>query len=257
MSATALNVVSGARTRWAAVFAGLWMTVIVVGLPGLVGYVAMPALGALLVLVGASSVKPAEITSVWNSGWEARLSGGTTFLATLFLPIQAAVGIGVALSALLFLRTSAGVRLVELVDRADGRIEERDPPRSLEDRTVTVLDVYGDLYYAGARTLEEFLPRARGARHPAVVLRLRGRAVAGATLVDVLAGYAAELQRAEGRLYLTGMHDAAYRRLAGAEKLHLAGEVRVYEATPVLGESTGEAVADARAWIEGLGGTGE
>jgi sulfate permease, SulP family len=252
-STTALNVLSGARTRWAAMFAGAWMAAIVVGVPGLVGYVAMPALGALLVLAGVSSVKPSEIASVWRSGWGARLAGGATFAATLTLPIQAAVGIGVVLSALLFLReSSAAVRVVQVVELPDGRLEERAPPATLEGRQVTVLDVYGDLFYAGARTLEELLPRPRGARDAAVVLRLRGQTAAGATLVDVLSHYAEELRRVNGRLYLTGIRSDAYDRLARAAKLRLAGRVRVYEATPILGESTRRAVADARAWLARL-----
>ncbi len=258
VSSTALGVVSGASTRWAAIFAGLWMAVIVVGVPGLVAYVAMPALGALLILAGLGSIKTAEIASVWRSGTASRLAGGATFLATLFLPIQAAVGIGVVLSALLFLRhSSAAVRVVEVVLRPDDRFEEREAPEALESRSVTVLDVYGDLFYAGARTLEERLPSPRGARHPAVVLRLRGRTAAGATLVDVLAHYAEELQRADGRLYLTGIRGEAYHRLADAEKLRRAGGVHAFEATAVLGESTRAAVADAREWLAGLkGGTG-
>jgi sulfate permease, SulP family len=252
VSTTALGVVSGARTRWTAVFSGLWMAVIVLGVPGLVGYVAMPALGALLILAGVSSVKPTEVASVWHSGWAARLAGGTTFLATLLLPIQAAVGIGVVLSALLHLGAASEVRVVELVERPDGRVEERGAPSSVANRAVTVLDVYGDLFYAGARSLADGLPSARGARHPAVVIRLRGRTAAGATLVDVLAAYAEELQRAGGRLYLTGIADEAYRRLGRSEKLHRSGVVHVYEATVVLGESTRRALIDARAWLESL-----
>lgn len=257
VSSTALGVVSGARTRWAAIFSGVWMAVIVIGVPGLVMYVAMPALGALLILAGLSSIEPAEVASVWHSGTAARLAGGATFLSTLFLPIQGAVGIGVVLSALLFLRRSyTAIRVVQVVERPDERLEEREPPPSLEGCSVTVLDVYGDLFYAGARTLEARLP-SPGARHPAVVLRLRGHTAAGATLVDVLAHYAEDLRRAEGRLYLTGIRGEAYHRLSDAEKLRRAGIVRVYEATAVLGDSTRAAVADAREWLAGLGEGGE
>src|SRR6185436_10482313 len=41
LSTTALSIVSGARTRWAAILAGVWMAVIVLAFPTLVGYVAM------------------------------------------------------------------------------------------------------------------------------------------------------------------------------------------------------------------------
>jgi SulP family sulfate permease len=141
---------------------------------------------------------------------------------------------------------------MQLVELPEGRVEEREAPKTLESERVTVLDIYGDLYYAGARTLESRLPSPRGVRHPAVVLRLRGRTAAGATLVDVLAHYAETLERAKGRLYLTGICGEAYRRLAGEAKLRRSGLVRVYKATPVLGESTREATADARAWLRSL-----
>jgi hypothetical protein len=49
-------------------------------------------------------------------------------------------------------------------------------------KCATVLDVYGHLFYAGARTLEKLLPSsAHGAESPVVILRLRGRAILGAT----------------------------------------------------------------------------
>ena len=250
VTATALNVVSGARTRWAVVSAGVWIALIVVVAPALIGRVAMPALGALLVLVGVNAVKPSEVAAIWHTGWPSRLAGGTTFLAMLILPVQAAVGIGVVLSALLYVtRSSTDVTVVELVEREDGRIEERRPPRELPGGEVTVLDVYGHLFYAGARTLERLLPVPRGARHPVVVLRLRGRAAIGATRVEVLARYADALERAEGRLYLTGIDEGVHRQMAKMKKLRLSGPVRVYEASGVRRESTRRALADARAWL--------
>lgn len=255
VSATALNVVSGARTRWAAVLAGLAMAVIVFGVPDLIGHVAMPALGALLVLVGISAVKPAEVRAVWFTGWPSRLAGGTTFLATLVLPIQAAVGIGVVLSALLYVtRSSTDVSVVQLAERSDGLLEECDPPRELPGHQVTLLDVYGHLFYAGARTLERLLPRPGDEREPVVILRLRGRRDVGATLVEVLARYVEDLERVEGRLYLTGISPDVHRQLERMDKLRMAGPVRVYEATSVRGESTRRAQADAETWlVEGAG----
>jgi len=87
----------------------------------------MPALGALLVLAGLTSLKLRDIRAVWHAGWPSRVAALGTFLAALFLSIQAAVGIGVLLSALLYVsRSSTDVSLVELVERPDGHIEERE-----------------------------------------------------------------------------------------------------------------------------------
>ena len=252
LSTTALTVISGARTHWAAIFAGLWMALLVVVFPGLVAYVTMPALGVLLIIASVSTIKPSEARAIWHTGWPSRLASITTFLTTLLLPIQAAVGIGVVLSALLYVNeSSTDISVVELTKRDDGSIEEHKAPRQLRSNKVTVLDIYGHLFYAGARTLARLLPVPGDAQSVIVVLRLRGRTNLGATLVEVLANYADKLQEANGRLYLTGISEGAYEQVVRTGKLRLTGPVRIYEATPVRGQSTQKALADARTWLVG------
>ena len=250
LSTTALTVISGARSRWAAIFAGLWMALLVIVFPRLVSYVAMPPLGMLLIIASVSTIKPSEALSIWRTGWPSRLAIVTTFLSTLFLPIQAAVGFGVVLSALLYVNeSSTDISVFELVKRDDGFIEEHKAPKQLQSNKVTVLDVYGHLFYAGARTLARLLPRLNSAQNVVVVLRLRGRTKIGATLVEVLANYADKLHEANGRLYLTGISEGAYEQVVRTGKLRLTGPVRAYEATPIVWQSTHEAVADARTWL--------
>ena len=250
LSATALNVIYGAQSRWAVILAGVFMALIVMAFPSLVSHIAMPALGALLILAGATSLKPRDISVVWATGWTSRLAAFGTFLAALFLPIQAAVGMGVLLSALLYVSSaSTDVSLVELVERPDGRIEEQVPPEWLPSDKVTVLDAYGHLFYAGAQTLERLLPAPQGSRKPAVILRLRGLSVAGATLQDVLTSYADKLAEVDGRLYLTGISERVHDQVVRTAKLRLSGPVQVYDATPIRGQSTRQAVENARTWL--------
>ncbi len=253
MSATAYGVLTGAQSRWASIFAGVSMAAILIALPGLVARIAMPALGALLVLAGLSSIKPRNLNSVWSAGWPSRLAAGTTFGATLFLPIQAAVGIGVVLSALLQIYSSSSdVSVVELVEDDKGRIHERAPGKRLASNHITVLDVYGQLYFAGARSLEHLLPSPAGTRHPVVILRLRGRTHHDATLREVLTQYARQIQQADGRLYLSGLNEKAMQSVLKDEKLQKTGRLKFFVATPILGESTRKARADAQAWLKGF-----
>ncbi len=252
LSTSALSVVSGARTRWSAIFAGVWMAALVIAAPGLVSAVAMPTLGILLIVASVSTIKPGEALSIWDAGWPSSLAAVTTFVSTLLLPIQAAVGIGMVLSVLLQLyKASSDISIVEQVEHPDGQIEERRPPKQLASDRVTVLDVYGHLFYAGARTFERLLPKPQDAERPVVILRLRGRTTVGATLVDVLANYASKLEAVNGRLYLTGLSEAVYDHVIGTGKMSLSGPVRAYPATPVLGESTRRALGDAQAWLVG------
>ena len=111
-----------------------------------------------------------------------------------------------------------------------------------------MLNVYGHVFYAGARKLERLLPRP-SRRNPIVILRLRGYTEYGATLVDVLSDYADRLREAGGRLYLSGIGEDAIARLERDGRFRFDGPVRVYQATPVIGESTRRALADAEAWL--------
>lgn len=252
LGATALNVVSGASRRCAAIFAGFWMLVFLIALAGAVSRVAMPALGALLILAGIRSIKPQQAAAVWRAGWPARIPAITTFFATLILPIQGAVGLGVLLAALLHVVTaSTDVVVKELVERPDGQLEERDPPMRLPGGKVTVLDIYGTVFFAGARTLERLLPRPGPERRPAVVLSLRGYPAIGATMVEVLSHYAEELRRVDGRLYLCGISGETMGRLVATGEFREFGPVRVYAATHTVWESMRRARADAEAWLAG------
>jgi sulfate permease, SulP family len=247
---TALNISVGARSRWAGVFGGLWMLVIVLLVPGLVGQVPMTVLAALMIVAGISAIDVREARSIWNTGGTARWSILVTFLATLVLSIPLAVTVGVLLSIVLYLASSASdvtVRAITLQD--DGRFFEGPPPKRLPDNAVTVLNVYGSLFFAGARTLEEALPSLDGATRPVVILRLRGRTHVGATLIEVLDNYADELAEVDGRLYLSGVDEEIRTALQRAGKLDMDSNVHVMPAVARLGASTEQALADANTWL--------
>ena len=245
---TALNVTVGGKTRWASIWSGVWMLIILAAFSGLVAKLAVPPLGAILIFAAIGSLRPGEVASILRTGRVSQVVVITTFAATLFLPVAAAVGIGVALSLLLQLNQEAmDLAVVELIPRDDGRFEERKPPAVLTSFHVTVLDVYGSLLYAGARTLQARLPAPGDARSPVVVLRLRRRTSLGSTFVKVVADYADQLVDSGGRLYLSGLDPSLTEQLHRTG--HVDGPVRAFEATPVVGESTQAAYLDAEAWL--------
>lgn len=247
---TALNVSVGARSRWAGIFGGVWMLAIVLLFPGLVGRVPMAVLAALMIQAGISAINTREVRSIWKTGGAARWAILVTFAATLVLSVPVAVAVGVGLTVILFLSSSASdVTVRERLTLPDGRVAEADPPKTLPSEEVIVLDVYGSLFFAGARTLREALPSPEGATRPAVVLRLRGRTRVGATLIEVLDDYADDLAEVGGRLYLSGVDEDVGEQLREAGKLDLGQAVHVVPAGDVIGASTDQAVTSARGWL--------
>jgi SulP family sulfate permease len=248
VGSTALNVSSGARTQWAAIWSGAWMLAILAALSGLVAKVAVPTLGAVLVFAAVRSLRVGEIRTILRTGRISQIAVTSTFLATLFLPVAAAVGVGVTLSLLLQLNKEAmDLSVVELVPAGHGRFTERPAPASLASDQVTILDVYGSLLYAGSRTLQSRLPDPGGSHAPAVVLRLRGRTSLGSTFITVITDYAGRLADVDGRLYLSGLGPSLTERLRRTGRI--GGPIRTFEATPLLGESTEAARHAAEAWL--------
>lgn len=247
---TALNVSVGARSRWAGVMGGVWMLLIVLLIPGLVGLVPMAVLAALMIVAGVSAIDIREARSIWSTGGAARWSILVTFVATLVLSIPVAVSIGVIVAAILYLMSAASdVKVRAIIPMGNGRFSEEAPPAQLPSNTVTVLTVYGSLYFAGARTLLEALPSPKGAIRPAVVIRLRGRTRVGATLIEVLDSYADDLVEVGGRLYLSGVDEDVSAQLRRAGKFNLEQEVHIVPGDTLIGASTEEAVAHANAWL--------
>ena len=71
---TALNVSAGGRTRWAAIWSGLWMLVILALFSGLVAKVAMPTLGAILIFAAIGSLRLGEIATIWRTGLTSQIA---------------------------------------------------------------------------------------------------------------------------------------------------------------------------------------
>ena len=247
---TALNIAAGARTRWASIFSGVWMLVILIAFSELVGEVVMATLAAVLIYAAIGAINGEKVNLTIRHSVISLVAAITTFVCTLLLPVAAAVGIGVALSLLLQLnREALDLTVVRLVPSEDGSVSEQAVPPRLESHGVVVLDVYGSLLFAGARTLEVRLPDPAGADTPAVVLRLRGRTTLSSTAVEVLSRYGAKVSDVGGRMYLSGVDPAMAAKLVETRAIEALGPVELVEATDVLGASSREAYERAVAWL--------
>jgi SulP family sulfate permease len=244
---TALNVAAGGRSRWASIFSGLWMLLILVLFSGVVGKIPIPTLAAVLIFASASSLRLGRIDTVLRTGLPSQIALIATFAATVLLPVTAAVGIGVGLSLLLQINQEAVDLTVVRLERDEvGQLVEAPAPATLPTRDVTVLDVYGSLLLAGARTLQTRLPDPAGSERPMVVLRLRGRTTLGATAFIVLADYAERISAAGGHLYLSGVHPDLNEQLRSTHRVDLHNDVTVIPASDTILESTQKALDDAQ-----------
>jgi sulfate permease, SulP family len=252
MSASSLNKAAGARSRLALMIASVVMAVVIIAFAGLVGFIAMPALAGLLILVGYRTIKPADLQSVWKTGAVQKAVLLTTFVLTMVIPLQYAVLVGVGLSVILHvIRQSNQVTVKRWRLSPEGDLIETDPPAHLPANEVVVLQPYGSLFFAAAPVLEAQLPApADASRNCVVILRLRGRTDLGTTFMDVLHRYAQTLTTTGSKLVIV----SASQRIQ--EQLHVTGVTDlipsedIYTGDERVNAALKRAYADAVTWIE-------
>ncbi len=248
LSGTALGVGSGAQTRWAAFSMAFVVVIFVVLLGGLLELIPMAALAALLIYSSALSIKFPLIRSVQQTNWRSTLAMFLTFLLALFVPLQQAIVLGVVVASILFIyRASIDVHVTRLT-RVDGEFVESDPPTTLASGETVLLDVDGVLFYAGARTLANILPKVDDAREAAVILRLKGQGDVGSTLLSILNAYAERLRSQDGVLMLTGVNPEVRTRMADLHQVDGIGVENVFSSTHVRHQSIVAAEAAVDQW---------
>lgn len=251
MSASALLVASGAKTRLALFVAGGVMALVVLVASDLVAYVAMPALAGLLIIVGITAVKPSRVRSVIKTGPLQSAVMAVTFTLTLLIPLQFAVLVGVGLGIILFVaQASNRVRVREVLISDDGRMRETEPRAAIPPADVVILQPYGSMFFASAPTVERQLPTVgQSSRHSVVIIRLRGADQIGLAHIDVLERYARLLADADSRLKLV----VSERRLMqqfSAVGLSEIGPDDIYRGDEWVGKTLRRAYADARLWVD-------
>lgn len=247
MSGSSLIVAAGAKTKLAFGVAGVVMALVILFASDIVSYVAMPALAALLIVIGAAAIKPSRIYSVIKSGPLPTAIMAVTFALTLVIPLQFAVLVGVGLGIILFVaQQSNRVRVRQVHVHDSGRIRESDPPATIPAGEVVVLQPYGSLFFASAPVFEHQLPAvSRASAGSVVIVRLRGTDQIGLSLIEVLRRYAHDLRDAGSSLKLV---ISEQRVLDLVESSGLAAELgsdNVYRSTEWVGETLRRAYSDA------------
>jgi SulP family sulfate permease len=253
IASTALNISAGAKSRWANIFSGLVVAVVVLLFSRAVSLVAMPAIAGVLIVAGYHSIKSERIMDIWDTSWSGRVVMLVTLTLTLAIPLQWAVLLGVLLSILLhfFFTSSDEVRVLQRTHNPDRTVTEGPVPTELPSNAVTLLQIYGNMTFAGAETLESLLPSPKSAERPVVILRLRAQEGIGSSFIGVLERYAQQLKAHGGKLMVAGVNPKVKDQLDRTETVsEILGKENVFVSSTTLGASTRDAYAAAERWLK-------
>ena len=240
----------GAKSRWANLIIAVSAAVVILLFGPAIGKIPLAALSALLIIVGYQTINFRDIRLNWRTNVSNHALMIVTFVATLFLPLQQAIFFGVALSFAVFAyRESESTTVVEAVTDEKGYATEKPVPDDLPSDRVTRLNIYGSLFFAGARNLEEDLPEVDNTHNAVVILSLRGYHELGSTFITVLGRYVKALQANGNTLMLINVSQAAHEQLLRTDFLSVIGEGNVFLVSE-HGETTRQANEQAQQLIQ-------
>ena len=131
----------------AAVFSALWTALTVLLLAPFANYIPKSALAGILIVVAYTMIEKDRLRLTWKSGGKSRFVLVGTLAATLVLPLEYAIFVGVILSIVILLKITGKANLTHLVPRSDSGFDEV-PFRRAAPSPVVTINLEGDLYFA-------------------------------------------------------------------------------------------------------------
>ncbi|MCA9718323.1 MAG: SulP family inorganic anion transporter, partial [Myxococcales bacterium] len=212
----------------------------------LVAALPQASLAGVLLVTAMGMVDLRRLRRMWRASPITRGLLITTFFATLLLPLEWAIFLGVGLGVAQHLAAGRRPRVLLLEPCPDAHACRLVPTRREDAGSVVVIEVSGDCHFAAASTLRELVIAALPERARHVVIDLsHARALRYAALMS-LERLDARVRERGGELQLTGVAPTFMRLL---ESTGSSLRARPFDPEPLA--STRRALAELRARAEG------
>ena len=250
-SRTVINVVNGAKTRFAAIFSGLSVLIFLLIFSGLIGYIPTPALAAVVVVSAAGLINIHLIKLTWQSRLQSGIVMGITFLSSLLLPLQYAIYLGILSTILIYLGESSRVILSYLVVDEDGHFQELPIEKiKSQDSKIVIVNIEGDLYFAAVEDLKNQIDSILETDLKILILRFRRTHLLGSTGIMALDQLIQSARKKGVRVMFCGVQDDIHNPLKDAGLTEILGESSIFLAEDQLFSSTQRALKKAREIVE-------
>lgn len=230
---SALSYQAGGLTAMGNVFSGLFVLLASLVLAPLIAHLPRPVLAGALAVTAWSMVDLATIRRVWRGAPGDAVIMTVTLVATLLLPLQFAILIGVMMSLGYYLLRTSTPRVASVLPD-EGFKHWSEHPERPRCPQLAVIDILGDIYFGAVSHVEEsilaILAATPGQRF--VLLRMHSVQHIDISGIRMLEGIRRLLRDRGGDLYFTRVRPPVF------ERMRATGFLRQTEPTHILDEDT-------------------
>jgi SulP family sulfate permease len=157
-----------------------------------------------------------------------------TFLLTVFVDLNAAIEVGVVLSAFIFMKRMSETTNIKMVANEfaeEEKGEDRPLPAFVVPDGVEVYEINGPLFFGAASQFDEIDRQVNG--KPKVrILRFRDVPLIDSTGMHAFKSFHAQCQRDKIHLIVTGLHVQPLNEMIKSNLYDLIGEANVFSNMP-------------------------
>ena len=232
---TGVNYEAGATSPLAALFAAVFLALIVLLFAPLAAYITLPSMAAILLMVAWNLIDWHHIKIIYRAGKNEAMVFSVTFAATLLLPMEFAIYLGVLLSLVLYLRRTSKPNITALASSRGAKklvdVQRSDLP---ECEAIKIIRIDGSLFFGAVDYVQTAL-MAIPQKHVLIV-------ASGINFIDLagtelLANEAKRLAAKGGGLYLCNLNGRVIKPIIRNGHLNTIGKRHIF-ATKALALST-------------------
>jgi SulP family sulfate permease len=249
-SRTVINVVNGAKTRGAAIFSGLGVWIFLLLFSGLIGYIPIATLAAVVIISASGLINIQLIKQTWQSRVQSRVVVTITFISTLVLPLEYAIYLGILSTILLYLGESSRMNLSYIVEDNQGNLLELSVDKiSTQTPRIAIVNIEGDLYFAAVQDLQNQIEQILETGIKVLILRFRRTHLLASTGVMVLDNLIQSARDKHVDVIFSGINEEVLDPLESAGITEMLGESKIFLANNKLFDSTQKALAEAKSFL--------
>jgi SulP family sulfate permease len=232
---TGVNYEAGATSPLAALFAAIFLALIVLLLAPLAAFITLPSMAAILLIVAWNLIDWHHIKIIYRAGKNEAMVFGVTFGATLLLPMEFAIYLGVLLSLVLYLRRTSKPNITAMA-RNTGAKKLVSAQRSglPECESLKIIRINGSIFFGAVDYVQSTL-MSIPQKHVLIV-------ASGINFIDLagtelLANEAKRLTALGGGLYICNPNGRVIKPIIRNGHLNAIGKRHIF-ATKTLALST-------------------
>jgi len=232
---TGVNYEAGATSPLAALFAAIFLALIVLLFAPLAAFITLPSMAAILLVVAWNLIDWHHIKIIYRAGKNEAMVFGVTFGATLLLPMEFAIYLGVLLSLVLYLRRTSKPNITTMA-RSTGAKKLVSAQRSglPECESLKIIRINGSIFFGAVDYVQSTL-MSISQKHVLIV-------ASGINFIDLagtelLANEAKRLTALGGGLYICNPNGRVIKPIIRNGHLNAIGKRHIF-ATKTLALST-------------------